>query len=93
MDIHIHPVHVRSLERGEEKRARKSLELTTNRRRRGAAADLGSLSSVTGTDKREERGENQISGLLSLSVRLRLGTLAKRRDRTRAQLRKDGIGL
>ena len=57
------------------------------------AADSGSLSSVTGTDKREERGENQISGLLSLSVRLRLGTLAKRRDRTRAQLRKDGIGL
>ena len=57
MDIHIHPVHVRSLERGEEKRARKSLELTTNRRRRGAAADLGSLSSVTGTDKRERREE------------------------------------
>ena len=51
----IHPVHVRSLERGEEKRARKSLELTTNRRRRGGRFGIV----VFCHGNRQERGERR----------------------------------
>ena len=64
------------------------------------AADSGSLSSVTGTDrrqrKREER-ENQISGLLSpprhFGKKEEGPHYQREGERARAQLRKDGIGL
>ena len=49
-------MHVRSLERGEEKRARKSLELTTNRRRRRRPIwDRCLLSQEQTRERREEK--------------------------------------
>ena len=59
-----------------------------------AAADFGSLSSVTGNDKREREGKPDFWPIVSVGrgLLLRLGTLAKRR-KAEPQLQKDGIGL